>query len=56
MQFALQTSFCLFPAMHNSLVTPPLEVLFIHLDSYCQGNALSMVGVYFCNQRLGDSQ
>src|SRR4051812_39413261 len=44
------------PATHNSLVTPTLELLFIHLDSYCKKEGLSIVGVYFCNQRLGDSQ
>lgn len=44
------------PALHNSIVTPPLEVLFVHLDSHCQEEGLSIVGAYFCNQRFGDSQ
>ena len=44
------------PALHNSIVTPPLEVLFIHLDNHCQEAGLSIVGTYFCNQRFGDSQ
>jgi hypothetical protein len=44
------------PALHNSIVTPPLEVLFIHLDSHCQEAGLSIVGTYFCNQRFGDAQ
>jgi len=43
------------PAIHNCLITPPLEVLFIHLDNYCREEGVEIVGVYYCNQLLGDS-
>lgn len=42
------------PAVHNSLVTPILETLFIHLDSYCKEEKLKILGVYFSNQNLNN--
>jgi len=43
------------PALHNTLVSPVLETLLIHLDIHCQESGLTVVGVYFCNQRLDDA-
>lgn len=42
------------PAVHNSLVTPIVEILFIHLDSYCKDEKLKILGVYFSNQNLNN--
>lgn len=43
------------PAIHNVLVTPILETLFIHLDVYCKEEKLKIVGVYFANQNLNEN-
>lgn len=43
------------PAIHNNLVSPSLETLFIHLDSYCKEEKLKIVGVYFANSILNDN-
>uniref|UniRef100_A0A915CSE6 MPN domain-containing protein n=1 Tax=Ditylenchus dipsaci TaxID=166011 RepID=A0A915CSE6_9BILA len=43
------------PGFHNSLVTPRLEILLIHLDAYCQEEKLKIVGFYFANQQATDN-
>ncbi|KAH7721956.1 neighbor of COX4-like protein [Aphelenchoides avenae] len=42
------------PALHNALLAPPVEMLFIHLDAYCQESKLDILGVYFGKDRLND--
>ncbi|KAI1726008.1 ER membrane protein complex subunit 8 [Ditylenchus destructor] len=43
------------PALHNSLLSPQMEILLIHLDAYCQENKLKIVGFYFANQQATDT-
>lgn len=40
------------PALHTALLAPPIEILLIHLDAYCQEKQLHIVGLYFGNQLL----
>ena len=44
------------PALHNALLAPPVEMLFIHLDAYCQESKLDILGVYFGKDRLNDER
>uniref|UniRef100_A0A914DIY9 MPN domain-containing protein n=1 Tax=Acrobeloides nanus TaxID=290746 RepID=A0A914DIY9_9BILA len=43
------------PALHGGLLAPPLEILLIHLDSFCSESQLQIVGIYFCNERRDDN-
>lgn len=44
------------PALHNALLAPPVEMLFVHLDAYCQEEKLDILGVYFGKDRLSDER
>jgi hypothetical protein len=37
------------PAIHSTLVAPPIEILFIHLDVYCRERNTEIVGLYYAN-------
>lgn len=42
------------PALHGSLLSAPIEVLLMTLDTYCADHKLQIVGLYFANERIQD--
>lgn len=45
------------PCLHESAaLTMVLEVALASVDTYCNANALHIVGVYFCNESLSDNR
>uniref|UniRef100_A0AC34R9D8 MPN domain-containing protein n=1 Tax=Panagrolaimus sp. JU765 TaxID=591449 RepID=A0AC34R9D8_9BILA len=42
------------PALHGSLLSAPIEILLMTLDTYCTDHKLQIVGLYFANERIED--